>query len=299
MRIENSVGRLGINARADVEVVQRCLNRVSFQPRLAKLGEDGKLGPMTQAAIERFQREIVRMARPDGRIDPNGRSMKVLVAHGQPAVKGPSAISVHGVSAAKVVQYRADAQQVLSHYSKSVIKHLMLLTGVDRVDISSTWRTPEKQAEIMYGDNLAAVNQGVSLYSIRKYNYAKAGQAVDKIFSDNYGKKTKAQILELMVDEIQTRSDTGERVSLHCVSWEEYQRNNIFDIPYSSVPRHLAESFEDALLAYAEGFRGRHFTKNNTNLHSSAMRPIHRVIVERRCWHIEIPQANQLLPVLP
>lgn len=299
MTINSSVGHNGFNARQDVIFIQKCLNALEFTPPLSKLSEDGRFGPLTQAAITRFQRDYVRMANPDGRIDPCGRTIKVLAAQRSAQEKPIRPLSMVASGAVRTIHYRSAAEPVLSQYTLSVIKHVMVLADVTAVDVSSTWRSPEKQAQIMYDDNSAAALAGVSVDSYRRYRYAAAGQAVDKIYTDHGATKSKADILALMVDEIGRRLVLGERVSKHCVSWAEYQQNNILDIPYSSVSSRHVRDFEEALMAYSSCVHGRHFTRGDFPHYVVSQRPIEKMIIERRCWHIEIPQGQRQLPLLP
>ncbi|GGB16958.1 peptidoglycan-binding domain-containing protein [Agarivorans gilvus] len=313
MQIQGSVGAKGINSRLDVRTIQTGLNRVLFKGYSTKLTEDGLMGPHTLRVILRFQREIIRMVHPDGRIDPNGRSLKVLSSYSASAPSNTSivskghsgsgrsysAISAHGPSAAFAVNYRANAKRVLSHYTISVLKQIMMLSGVNNIAISSTWRTPDDQARIMFGDNKSAYSKGVSVEVHRGYPYKPAGKAVDKIFSDNMGKKTDAEIKQLMINEIIARLANGERTSLHCVTQSQYQSNNILDIPYSSVKDPDKAAFEEALLAYSANFNKRKHSAGSKTNYTVAQKPIANVLIERSCWHVELPQINQLLPLLP
>jgi peptidoglycan hydrolase-like protein with peptidoglycan-binding domain len=77
--ISGSVGRNGMNRLQDVRLIQELLNRHK-QPTAQPLKVDGLVGPRTIAAIEDFQRRVVRMARPDGRVDPGGRTLAALTA---------------------------------------------------------------------------------------------------------------------------------------------------------------------------------------------------------------------------
>jgi hypothetical protein len=76
--LQGSVGRGGQNLPADVRVVQQLLNRQNPPPS-PLLGVDGIVGPKTIAAIESFQRRVVGMSLPDGRIDPSGRTWTHLI----------------------------------------------------------------------------------------------------------------------------------------------------------------------------------------------------------------------------
>jgi hypothetical protein len=74
-----SVGSGGVNRSADVMVVQRLLNehRRALAP-LPALRIDGDAGPKTLAAIRAFQTRVLRLARPDSRVDPAGRTLEAL-----------------------------------------------------------------------------------------------------------------------------------------------------------------------------------------------------------------------------
>ncbi len=78
-RITGSVGERGVNIKADVELVQTLVNRHirSIAP-LRALQVDGRIGPKTIEAIKAFQRNVVRLSRPDGRVDPGGRTLGAL-----------------------------------------------------------------------------------------------------------------------------------------------------------------------------------------------------------------------------
>lgn len=80
MAITASVGRGGINARADVHEVQRLLGRWLAATGQPALPVDGIAGPRTFATIEAYQAQALGIARPDGRIDPGGRSWRALAA---------------------------------------------------------------------------------------------------------------------------------------------------------------------------------------------------------------------------
>ncbi|PAP77695.1 peptidoglycan DD-metalloendopeptidase family protein [Rubrivirga marina] len=77
--IEKAVGAGAPNRSADVEAVQRALQRASdltLDPRVHPGPADGLCGDGTEGALERFQRRL-GFGRPDARIDPGG----VTLAH--------------------------------------------------------------------------------------------------------------------------------------------------------------------------------------------------------------------------
>ena len=89
--IRQSVGRGGVNQPSDVRIVQILLNaNLGRLTPLRPLAEDGKVGPMTIGAIEEFQRRVVKMAKPDGRVDPHGRTLRSLNAGTAPTATVPN-----------------------------------------------------------------------------------------------------------------------------------------------------------------------------------------------------------------
>lgn len=77
MKLKGSVGRKGINFREDVELVQIALNRAMRSP-LRLLSVDKMVGKKTISAIEIFQQQVLRFAKPDGLIGVEGRTWKSL-----------------------------------------------------------------------------------------------------------------------------------------------------------------------------------------------------------------------------
>ena len=76
-KIRDSVGQGGMNLQIDVEVVQTLLNRhrTATQPLLMV---DKVAGGLTIVAIKEFQARVVKMPKPDGRIDPHGATAEFL-----------------------------------------------------------------------------------------------------------------------------------------------------------------------------------------------------------------------------
>jgi hypothetical protein len=89
VNIAQSVGERGINRDNDVRAVQTMLNHHIRPLGLMALKVDGNIGPRTIDAIRRYQKSVVGIAVPDGRIDPGGRTLSKL--SGRPA---------HGAAAA-------------------------------------------------------------------------------------------------------------------------------------------------------------------------------------------------------
>ena len=73
--INGSVGVGGKNGKADTRKIQKLLNAV-FPATLIEA--NGECGENTKRRIKRFQKRF--MQNPDGRVDPNGKSLKKLNA---------------------------------------------------------------------------------------------------------------------------------------------------------------------------------------------------------------------------
>jgi len=83
--ITGTVGRGGVNRNEDVRTIQTLLNN-HRKPPLVKLAVDGKTGARTIDAIEEFQRRVVKMVTVDGRVDPDGATLRALNSGGNPTL---------------------------------------------------------------------------------------------------------------------------------------------------------------------------------------------------------------------
>ncbi|WP_143735490.1 hypothetical protein [Microbulbifer mangrovi] len=264
---------------------------------------DGISGPKTNNAIAKFQTFYVKLKQPDSRIDPNGRSEKTLIAKAIEIDKDliPTLVKKHGVrrqtpgksgAGPRNIHYRSNAKRVVSTYTENVVKLAMGFGGIVKCDISSTIRTMNDQARIMYGNcaSFSAATSVSSLRSARGWGYAAAGRKVEEVFFENKS-KPRAEVISLMEKKIVSISKGGVRVSLHCVPDAEYKRNNILDIPYSSVEVSRRKDFEIALMGMSTEVKNLRYRQP-----VKAEEYISRLIIEDKCWHLEIPQLNKALP---
>ena len=79
--LSGSVGSGGRNRFGDVLAVQTLLNKfivVGSLTGVEPLAPSGSVDSRTVSAIRAFQRQFVRMRRPDGRVDPNGPTLRAL-----------------------------------------------------------------------------------------------------------------------------------------------------------------------------------------------------------------------------
>ncbi len=304
MYIQQSVGQDGKNRKNDVFFIQELINIVSLSEfQIPQVTVDGKIGDKTKKAISKFQQYIVKLKLPDSRIDPNGRTEKTLVSKvielDQDAI--PSLLIKYKLKKEKLaitgsgprnINYRTNAKKVVSIYSENIIKLSMGYAGINKCDFSSTLRTFDDQARIMY-DNCSkypAANSVATLRAARGWGYAKTGRGVEKVYFDNKS-KSKDEVKKLMKEEIVESYNKGNMTSLHCVAEADYKKKNVLDIPFSSVSISKHKSFEQALMGMSAKVKNARYTQPKL-----AEIYISRLIIENKCWHIEIAQNNKILP---
>jgi len=301
--IKQSVGIGAENVPEDVAVVQGLLNGILLRQEAAypALRVDGLFGPATGDAIQHIQERIVRLQRPDGVVDPDGVTLKVM----QRLVSSPAggADPLGGSGRERAVKLRGDAYPVISAYTENVLRFAMDLAEVEAIDISSTQRRVSDQARIMFDDNRSAADAGKTVREYRGYGYGPVGQAVDAIYAKYAGKLSDTEIMREMAEEIRRALKLGKRVSKHCVEDTDYQNNNILDVPYSGVlPQDKRDEFEGVLISLANSFNKRKYSDESVETglsdEHSGLRLIDKVIVERSCWHLEIPQDAKEIPLL-
>ncbi len=76
--INKSVGLQVSNYHEDVKKVQILLNQNRHLSGYPAIEDDSVVGSVTITAIKTFQREVTRFSNPDGRVDPNGKTIKAL-----------------------------------------------------------------------------------------------------------------------------------------------------------------------------------------------------------------------------
>lgn len=109
----------------------------------------------------------------------------------------------------------------MSEKTKNILKKAAKSSGNKKIVITSTIRSPRKQAEAMYNNE----SNG------KHIRYAAPGKQVLDVYSQtkNQGRE---KTINAMVEKINELSKQGKRVSLHCVSESEYAKLNIIDVSY-------------------------------------------------------------------
>ncbi len=279
MGITKSVGRYGINARNDVIFIQTALN--AYAKKHANnsfpLIVDGLCGEKTIQAIYNFQRNHVGIITPDSRIDPNGRSFRFLTANttlpvaaaSQASKTPPISTTLNSVQ----VTYASDIKEnrrIVSPYAINVVKLALLESGMTHAVITSTARTTQAQAEIMYKNAQLNLKEQYDLYSVN-------GDKVLDVYKNNKN-KTKDEVIKLMKEKIDSFDKKGIRVSQHCVSDESYKRLNTFDIGVNSTHIQNKTFDKNALTRTFKQLEKQGFIKKF----------IDETMKKNSCWHLEI-----------
>jgi hypothetical protein len=154
--ITDSVGEGGVNKPADVRIVQQLLNQHMLALGLPLLLVDNDAGDNTIKAIREYQRQVLGLADPDGRIDPGGRTWRSLDAGtGVPVPAPPAgkAASLSGKSwwLANQAHYPNSAAlaDLVSPFRENVARFTDALKAAGaRVSVSATRRN-EGRARLM------------------------------------------------------------------------------------------------------------------------------------------------------
>lgn len=112
--INKSVGLGGQNKPSDAFIIQRLLNecKTEFKGR-GSLVPDGLPGQKTYNVIKAFQKTVVKMSHPDGRIDPTGKSFKKLISE-----RDPKFISLNQSVAANNIMVAIKSNLFIELYKK-------------------------------------------------------------------------------------------------------------------------------------------------------------------------------------
>ncbi len=215
--IQESVGRGGVNRSDDVKTVQTLLNRkIAKLVPLSPVTVSGECDAETVALIEEYQRRMLGLRNPDGRVDPTGRTIASLAG-------------------AKRTEPVLDGTE-LPGPAAEVLKAILTSAGLSRAKVTSVSRTPAEQARVMYEN---CVSKGAQF---NKDMYAAAGDKVIDVYIANRD-KPRAIVIQLMLDKI---NEVGpSKVSKH-ISDTHYT----FDVAPSSIPVAKRAAFGDAVRAH-------------------------------------------------
>lgn len=257
--ITASVGRQGADEARDVarvrKLLQICGRLVAAPEAIISSAMPRSSSPVTAelclpgaqtdlaTAISIFQREVVRMRNPDGRIDPGGLSEAMLIAEARQTIYLGSATSldrgderVNAVLCAPIPNVKKGSIEKADLISSRTIAALRLLghcVGLPEMVITDGIRSYATMARYF----LTGITKGSS--GTRGKCYA---EAVKIMTEHNAGKAwTRSTLpakhrdaLAKKMEEICTKD--GRRVSNHVVSEADYRKMNVLDLGYNSNP---------------------------------------------------------------
>lgn len=113
---------------------------------------------------------------------------------------------------------KSDRRDIVSQKTRRVLAELAAESGMTKIYITSTLRTPEEQANAMWG---------------KRSLYGPVGRAVHDVGS-KYAKYGKSRRIKEMAKEIRRFLAKGRRTSNHCVTFELYAKMNVVDIGNNS-----------------------------------------------------------------
>lgn len=279
IEITASVGKDGFNTLEDTRIIQNLINEnIGSIIPFRLLLEDGIAGQRTIQAIREFQIRVVGLPAPDGRVDPDGLTWLALKKDtGQ---EEPENIPTEMTN--PVVSYStslASTKKIVSEYAISVIKLALKKAEMPHAVITSTIRTPEEQANIMYRNASQNLEKQFRLYGPN-------GDNVLKVYKTNKT-KSKPLVIGLMKDKIEELLKQGKRTSKHVITPSQYSNLNIIDIGVNSTRRASGSAFSVEKL-----------TQTFTSLVRDGY--IEKLIDETKksnqCWHIEIIPNKKAIP---
>lgn len=135
--------------KAEVELVRKLLNTHRPAP-LTQIAATGPDGPDVTAAVAEFQKRVLNMGHPDGRVDPNGRTFQALSA--APGSAAAGGVFTHPDADKVALEYtiQGDGKPVvkLTAAAEALLKSILASVGIMSAKLTSTLRTYHDQARI-------------------------------------------------------------------------------------------------------------------------------------------------------
>lgn len=192
MAILSSVGEKGINDKVDVKVIQAALNLAkSDNFKLKKrLVVDGKNGSNTIAAIEAFQKDVVKLSNPDGRIDAGGKTLKTLKANIKPGLNQDSLMAIMAMGTESTVKiylnllntalpkYQINTALRTAHFLAQVGHESMSFVYTQELATGAAYEGRKDLGNTQEGDGVRFKGRGLMQLTGRD-NYASYGKYIN------------------------------------------------------------------------------------------------------------------------
>ncbi|TNC93034.1 MAG: chitinase [Thalassolituus sp.] len=196
MAIEASVGQEGVNAPSDVRVIQAALNAV-MHPEIP-LAVDGLIGPKTIGMITSFQDDKVGLRRPDGRVDPGGRTLRTLHSLIPKALTPDALAAVMPSASSRVVEkyfpllnHQCDCHSAissplrLSHFLAQIGHESLSLQLTEELASGEAYEGRDDLGNTQPGDGVRFKGRGL-IQLTGRYNYERYAVFADLDTSDEH-----------------------------------------------------------------------------------------------------------------
>jgi putative chitinase len=228
MCISGSVGQGGQNDRGDVKTIQLLLNlSPNSLGATVPLIEDGVVGTGTFGAIENFQRQVMGMANPSVRIDPQSATLirlQTLLGEGFTSTKlkgilidasEPSINRYAAAMAAKMRDRQITTPLRQAHFMAQVGHESGALRYAEEIASGAAYEGRHDLGNTEPGDGIRFKGRGLIQLTGRA-NYLRYGQAIGKDLVTNDHWRQVAEDPELAVD-------------VACWYWDSHQLNQCAD----------------------------------------------------------------------
>lgn len=272
--IKSSVGRGGYNRSSDVLIVQKLLNEYIKKSKssLKALVEDGINGRKTEAAIVAFQADVVGMARPDGRVDAGGRSIKELEAYKKSGgTKVPSAAIVTPIVKPK---QPAQAGTTTGTDPRQLKTRAEIAKVFGSITTEKKWT---RQGEFIKGYSIPP-----SIANDKEYNWVSTYDPKKRKVSTVWCNKTMHRFLDAALKNLQKKGILGElkqyggcfniRATRGTTNWSAHSWGLAIDLNMTgnglgqtpSLSKEFVQCFKDAGFGWGGDYKSRkdgmHFT---------------------------------------
>jgi hypothetical protein len=214
-KLTGSVGRRGMNAPADVKLVQTLLERHSrWLTPLKRIEATGICDPLTIVGIEQFQARAMLLARPDGVVWPNGPTLKALSRPviDEPLFKSePAAAATAGKSKLLkpergLLTFEAEGIEAPGNYFHSRVLHVP--PGASGVTLGRGYDMAKKSTEKIQADLISAGVPETDAKVIAKAAGLTGAEA--RAFRDKYRSFSITQEAQVKLFDITYREEEAE-----------------------------------------------------------------------------------------
>lgn len=318
--LDSAVGAGAFSLQADVKRVECLLGLAGYgalrktmtvpafssltRPKDACSASDGDL----EMRIRRFQREVVGLRSPDGKIDPGGTTITALLAEArkrvflerrQSRVYDDARITeAIGRKLPEVVKGDIQKPHLVEARTIGALRLIGYMCGLDQMKITEGIRTYEMMATYF----LTGVTNGRG--GVRGESYRHALEILKQHHKGlPYGRgQAPAEHVQAVADRMRTRcQQLGVRVSRHVVSETEYAQLNVIDLGWNSNPKlkdvkrarafaRILDSFHVKNPAAKHGFIRTYHPPHYLN--PALNSPYARELTVEKAWHIEFLTAR-------